>query len=520
MDGNYSCSLCPQVAVQCCLCSTSRTYLCQTCVLPHTSSKIVYHPLVPVSTPAYVTKDNLAEYDRRMTALGKVRGQLEAVSAQLTAERSGLDQAFNDIYNQQTQRLYQVCSDIYADINAYYVRIQVDIEAFKQEINKTEQSQNVTDVARKYVEVGLHLVQPIAFLDIRGEMSRRIQVTATGDNLGVQDCLMTAFRQWKTAPCSCSDCCEIKAALLGTYQYWSCQMCGLYQNWATNCYQCRASNPAKMRSFSPSIGANIHWQCQNCKNLQSNIQKSCAQCGCARPPFVGVPAPTGLQREALLPNWICTNCNYTNCRLNVCEKCHIGKKTPAVALISQPQRRTTWICMKCGHANSSADQNCQKCVRIPGNGLQPSQTFRRANLPSSSRPATHSLNLPPASVEQTRYRKCRYCRDAFQTTQQCLICGFSDDGSQWKCFGCANSNLATDHICGKCSAPKNLGLYLVSRGEMGLTEWNCKCGAKTQIYIPKCSRCGKESEKVQKALEYAGNSIGWGELFGKMFGLG
>ena len=443
MDGNYSCSLCPQVAVQCCLCSTSRTYLCQTCVQPHTSSKRVYHPLVPVSTPASVTKDNLAEYDRRMTALGKLRGQLEAVSAQLTAERSGLDQAFNDIYNQQTQRLYQVCFDIYADINAYYVRIHADIEVFKQEINKTEQSQNVTDVARKYIEVGLHLVQPIAFLDIRGEMSRRIQVTATGDNLRVQDCLMTAFRLWKTAPCSCSDCSEIKTALLGTNQYWSCQMCGLHQNWATNCYQCRASNPAKMRSFSRSGYS--------------------------------------------LPNAYPTIPQCSTCGVDCGGRCTSQRAQPS-------------------NSASFTPVNVQSPINTTPNTHNPAQGY----------------NPQPAPMTLTRYRKCRYCGDNFQGAQLCSKCRYPDEGDRWKCFGCENLNPAANEMCYRCNASKYLGLYLSSRGEVTLTEdrreWVCKCEAKTQIYVPKCSGCGKESKIVQKALEYDGNPKGWGERFGKALG--
>jgi len=209
MEDNYSCSLCPQVAVRCCLCSTPRIYLCPTCVLQHTS-KGSSHPLVPIDTPAHVTKANLAEHDCRTTALKQVREKLEGLSTQISEEKRALDQVFNEVYNQQVQRLNEICSAVYMDIQQYYEKLQTDIETFKQELATAQQSPSMSEVVRMYVKNGFHVPQPCTFLDAYSQMTQRIQISEAGSRLCSENCLAGVISKWNKRMCDCSNCTDLQ----------------------------------------------------------------------------------------------------------------------------------------------------------------------------------------------------------------------------------------------------------------------------------------------------------------------
>lgn len=335
MDGNYSCSLCSQVAVQCCLCSTPRTYLCQTCVLPHTSSKRIYHPLLPASTPAYVTKDNLAEHDHIVTARGKLMGQLEVASSQLAAERNALDQVFTEVYNSQIQRLYEICAAVYADISGYYERLQTEVETFRRDLAAADQY--VSEDTRKYIEASFHIPQSCTFLDAKEEINGRIQIAAANSSLATQNCLFDVASKWGTLHCSCSDCCECKAVLvckqppplrpsLPASSLWTCPTCKYEYNLSQTCGKCGAKQQVPNMSAMPQASSvsipNHCWVCPQCR-YEYNMQNSCGRCGFPRPLAVAAPklvAPTGLQ-TGTNPCWTCPSCNYGYNTANTCVKC-------------------------------------------------------------------------------------------------------------------------------------------------------------------------------------------------------
>jgi len=353
---------------------------------------------------------------------------------------------------------------------------------------------------------------------------------------------------------------------LGTSQpaspYWTCPTCKYEYNLSQTCGKCGAKQQVPNMSAMPQASSvsspNPCWVCPQCR-YEYNMQNSCGRCQYQRAPAVAAPnpvAPTGLQTGTNLC-WTCPSCNYGYNVAQTCTKCGLQLQAGTQTASPYPPLATTWNCTKCGHANSRVDQNCQNCARLPGYSLPNAYpmmpqcstcgvdcggrcTSQRAQVsnsapftpvnvqpPLNTTPITHNpaqgYNFQPAPMTLTRYRKCRYCGDAFQGAQLCSQCRYPDEGDTWKCFGCGNLHPAANEVCDSCNASKYLGLYLISRGKVTLTEdrrqWVCKCEAKTQIYVPKCSDCGKESQKVQKALEFDGNSLSMGERFGKVFGL-
>lgn len=391
MEENFDCSLCSRAAVQCCLCSTPRTYLCKACIPQHTTSKSICHSLMPVSTPAYVTKENLAEHNSRMTALGKLRGQLDVASAQLPAERRALDQVVQDFYKSQQQRLDEVIYAVYMDISRYYESLQIDIDTFKQDLYAADQSPYVSEVARKYIETGFHAPQPSAFLEVMNEMNSRIQISALGDQLGAQNCLLDAISRWKSAPCTCSDCYEIKEALIGKpplsssqdLSYWCCPQCSYQYNYGMACQYC----PFSYESASGQAYASpTYWKCTACK-FEYNQALTCEQCG--KYPDNGEMASAS---AIATPNpcWTCSQCQYEyNLQNTTCIRCQY--KNPSLASTPRPAAQAdlesdaiepaakhqsatftsprqgqfsaaVWTCRKCKFQNKSTDRKCQKCI--------------------------------------------------------------------------------------------------------------------------------------------------------------
>jgi len=281
MEGNYSCSFCPQVAVRCCLCSSPRTYLCKDCVLHHTS-KSSSHPLVPIDTPPYVTKENLVSYDRRATALKQLKEQLEGLNTQLTQEKRALDQVFEEVYNSQAQRLYEICSAVYMDISGYYDRLQSEVETFKQGL----ESASVSQVLRKYVENGFHIPQPCAFLDARSQMTQRIQISEAGSPLCSENCLVGAIRIWNKRVCSCSNCEELKRVALAECLYCgqTARQCLCNQPKGPGPQPAQADAPMQVDSgdayygASPSGASEAPWRCQNCGQENSAQVARCQSC--------------------------------------------------------------------------------------------------------------------------------------------------------------------------------------------------------------------------------------------------
>lgn len=396
MEANFSCSLCSNLAVQCCLCSTPRTYLCQACTGLHTSSKRICHSLLPASTPTYVTQDNLTEHNRKTTALKKLGGQLEVACAQLIEERRALDQIFNEVYTQQVKRLYDACCTVHADISGYYERLQADAEAFKRDLVDAEQSPYISSSTRNYIQAGFHVPPSCVFFDILGEMNRRIQVTAMDNQLTAQNCLLEVVSKWRGSPCSCVDCCEIKKILACSPQdpnlYWHCQMCSYQSNLGVACDYCGFSNKpqpiALARSASQHSDTHPRWICPQCQ-YSYNFHDQCMICGyqetsalAARAQSSAEPYNSFRRSESLNPNeiaqmsntnlcWACPQCKYEYNIQSTCTRCHYARAVIAPVSASQVglqhgtmKANPNWTCLRCGYAVNTA-KICYKCGSQP-----------------------------------------------------------------------------------------------------------------------------------------------------------
>lgn len=439
--------LCSYPADQCCLCSTPRIYLCQACTGRHTSSTQACHSLLPASTPTYVTQDNLVEYNRKTTALKKLTEQLEIARARLSEERRALDQVFNEVYTQQVKRLYDACSAVYADICRYYERLQTDVDAFNQELSKAAQNPYISHITRMYIEAGFHVPPSCIFFDALEEMNSRIQVMAMDGYLNTQNCLLKVAGQWRSVPCRCPDCCEIKDVLACQSPSGSSQGC------------------AKGRSWSQPRHASV---------LQAEVQRGAVQAS---------------------PYSTCLNCGY--------------------------EYNITEACVKCGLLLQGSMISPQ-VDRFQPSGAGEHPRFMGYRVPECS-PTSVSLSIEPPARHANPpigHWKCRYCGDDYQFNSKCSKCENKKTEKAWMCFGCGNRTAICYDFCSKCNAPKDLGLYLVSR-EVELTEtrqqWVCKCKAVTPIYLLACCSCRRENKKVRDALGFNGNYVRVEERIGKIF---
>lgn len=114
--------------------------------------------------------------------------------------------------------------------------------------------------------------------------------------------------------------------------------------------------------------------------------------------------------------------------------------------------------------------------------------------------------------------KCSSC-SCFNTSKlHCDHC-LQRRSDIWKCFGCGKLNQTTDNSCSSCNAAKDLGLYLISRGEElteNYKEWVCSnCKTTTPLRKSTCRGCGQVNCIVEKALNYKGNGNGLRMLLGK-----
>lgn len=212
-QGNFSCSLCPQVATCCCLCSPTRTYLCSECISKHTE-RSTHHPIVSVTIPVYVTKTNLEAYFKGATALKKVTGELETLASQLAAERERLDLTFASFYSQLKQRLYEACSAVYLDIARDYEALEQDINSFKCELSQMEVGHPVSERLRKYVERGFHLPQEYNWPNIGGAFSGQVSIAVKSkQSLPTSSSLESMVTKWNLRICDCSNCLDIRQIL-------------------------------------------------------------------------------------------------------------------------------------------------------------------------------------------------------------------------------------------------------------------------------------------------------------------
>lgn len=366
MDGNFCCSLCPQQAVQCCLCSPRRTYLCRDCIQEHTSSKSTYHPLLPTSTPAFVTAANAAQYSQKVTTLRKLGRELEAVHTHLAQERGMLNQVFTDVYNQQARQLHKACSAVIEDTARYYDRLRSEIETFKQELVKAEQDFPVSEVTWKYVEGGFHVPRSGMLLDAASEMNKRIQVSIAAGHLSLGHCLLELVNREEACRGNCSNCREVKAALspmqsLSIPQasaFRTCPNCG-YSNSLSD-HKCQFCN------YQPGRPLASTWKCRYCAKVQEEPNTYCVVCT--------------NRREA--GTWKCFGCAEFNFpHMKMCEFCK-GSKDLGLYLLSRGVRLSAdnreWEC-KCQATTPIYLPDCSRCGRaskvVPkalehnGNGL-------------------------------------------------------------------------------------------------------------------------------------------------------
>lgn len=370
MEENYSCSLCPEVAVRCCLCSNPRTYLCPSCVLQHTN-KSGSHPLVPTNTPAYVTKDNHTEHDRRVTALKKLSGKLEGLSAQLAEERRALDQAFNDVYTQQQQHLYEVLSAVYVDINGYYERLHADLEAFKQDLTTAEKGVSVSQVTEKYVKFGIHIPEVHTFLDARSAMTQRLQISTGANNLEAENCLRKMMTKWNPRMCSCSDCAEFRDTAMAEWPYKSRieRQSHVFDSWDRE-NECQEINLACLPSQAMA---------ETTQSLQKEQKKQIPSPGpqgaaihevqrrkqSTEPPTQ--PKTISDNPTLQTTGWNCKTCQRKNGE--VTEQCSCGEYRNWKDYCSAKSRELNeaqdkWFCKMCGVEVSRRQAYCVACSKV------------------------------------------------------------------------------------------------------------------------------------------------------------
>lgn len=160
---------------------------------------------MPVTTPSSVTKSTLGDYQHRLDCLAKLSTQLETAGAQLTSERMTLDQVFNDVYSEQSKRLYEVCSNVYTETNESCGLLEAEIALVKQDLKLLEEGLPVSDTTRKCLSQGFH-ASSLALTSLQTHFADRVSVTLTGSPRPTS---LSDFAR----PCTCSDCSELRTVL-------------------------------------------------------------------------------------------------------------------------------------------------------------------------------------------------------------------------------------------------------------------------------------------------------------------
>lgn len=386
MQSNSSCSACSREATYCCLCLSARVYLCEVCLPQHTSKTGVLHLVASASLPLYVDKSNLEDYYRRAAVVRKVRENVEVACTYLAEEQDKLDQVCIAFHEEMKQILHETCYKVYEDISAHYKSLKAELETFRQELTREEEGTHMSQTSLWYVEKGLHVTQSCVFINIEGELRRRIKVSAGPAQLLS---LQQTIEAWGTTPCECSDCIEARELFKKPEEdnYWTCQGCNFAQNSLNSCICATCKVDWSVQSHTPP----------RCSATVQEIQP-------AQPEYI---APTPIY-------WTCTECHYTRnpISLGTCVSCRIpsaqaqlqwlpprphyyqtvqetGSQPASSPLIANPDpplanipRGSTWSCDRCRKTNSSLKRDCQHCGWLPSSELPPAKGREAQQTPA------------------------------------------------------------------------------------------------------------------------------------------
>lgn len=429
MQRNFSCSICSEEAVYCCLCLPVRSYLCPVCLPLHMAKACGVHPLAPATIPPYVDQTNLGDYFRKAACLSKLKESVDVVSAFLVEEHSRLYESYNAFHTLVAKRLYNA----YLEIDEHYNKLENELQEIKRDLANVEEGHEVSPQVKQYLERGIH--QSGSFVDIERTLSQ----TLTGDGC--------RLNQRSEQRCECADCWEVRTVLLGSWtcacrclnsgEMRVCAECGAEKE--TRLGNCESSTCSKCRFMGNSKGNSL---CLDCLVVTTSCSTpigdtwTCVRCGCCNSSLVAnCEGCRGVLPGSLPPN-------VTPCEL--CEQ-YCGGTCLTKMYESEPRKNpgtsqfVGWRCRYCREAtNVLCDMICFKCGFTSGE--VPWLCFGCGEVVP-----THQMNCS----------KCKACKD-LSTYLDSRGARLSADKLYWVCKMCKELTLVRMAQCNKCGYVEEL----------------------------------------------------------------
>ena len=370
MKQNFCCEVCGQPATQCCLCRTYRVSLCEAHQSEHVRRDTdSYHVMIPITTPSYVTVGNVEAFKRKQEALLRLRTPLEAAQTRVLLERSTVHMTVDSFYTLRSQELLDLCRTATGVFTAYYDSLYSDLQVLIQRLIQAE--------FEPFCDTGmltLHVPES-EFVDIQGELVRRIQLLQTDCVILQQNCLadwMQRMQLQNLQTCGCVDCREIAEALSPNIQTqnWTCDICQYEFNSGPHCFNCSLffTLPQPVQPSAQCPRCKYHgiltplcgqcgygaeqpnqqtWKCFECKSTNSSSDRECKYCDylhrSKQPPLVNA---------GLLTHSQCRFCGESMSPVSQPSQCHFCKA------VSEPHG---WTCFHCRVHNEVFRTECGKC---------------------------------------------------------------------------------------------------------------------------------------------------------------
>ena len=195
------CCVCEGPAQACCLCSSTRLYLCSRCFPTHCNST-GEHTLAPLQLPGAVTQADFGRYRDAAQAV------LRTVKAEIQEERERVEDDCKLFLTEQIAVLTGACASVQRLLTDSYDRIQSEIDTISREIGLCAGS--FSEVTVSFVKNGVHTAGKRAVLDCRSELEKRVEVVQRGAEHPPS--LLKLIKSWDK--CECVDCNLIKTGFI------------------------------------------------------------------------------------------------------------------------------------------------------------------------------------------------------------------------------------------------------------------------------------------------------------------